>query len=383
MWKATVLAMTSLVLLVGARQSLAADPVPIGRWEIVHTTGDSSAQTYAGGFSTYLTAGGTGYTFGTIANSVCVINGEHFNVVPSWTALPEANMFQITITVDNLGLGPNVSFVYIGTYNPITPVPGSSGKTIPAITGIYYPIGDASACSVDIRNDAPGQFVATFFPTISSGSAIGSLDDLSADNGSPFDLAVTATVNFTPPPAPGQIAGSVSLASNPTVHGTPCFATSGDVVNPLAINSVTSSQPGVTEYAFADGFDPSGVPSTLYLNGISVNLYSPTPPIANNAVQVTSTQWAIAAAIGEDDPAAGPSAVDNDGTNTDILFFYGVIGGVCDGAGGIDAPFHFIPGNPVAHKRTPIGRKRVPQHPRDTHEKESSNRRTLAGQLNW
>ena len=60
--------------------------VPTGRWEIVHTSGDNSDQTalYPGGFSTFLLSGGTGYTYGTFANSICVIDDEGYNVVPSW-----------------------------------------------------------------------------------------------------------------------------------------------------------------------------------------------------------------------------------------------------------------------------------------------------------
>ncbi|MGB9464890.1 MAG: hypothetical protein WBR10_07235, partial [Candidatus Acidiferrum sp.] len=85
--------------------------VPVGRWEIVHTSGDNLAQTalYPGGFSTFLTASGTGYTYGTFANSICVIDDEAFNVVPTWVGLG-GNGYQITITVDNLGAAPNVSF---------------------------------------------------------------------------------------------------------------------------------------------------------------------------------------------------------------------------------------------------------------------------------
>src|SRR5882757_1665243 len=93
--------------------------VPVGRWEIVHTSGDNSAQTdlYPGAFSTFLRADGTGYTYGTFASSICVIDTETFNVVPTWIA-QDVNTYQITFTVNNLGLGPDFSFVYTGTYNP-------------------------------------------------------------------------------------------------------------------------------------------------------------------------------------------------------------------------------------------------------------------------
>ncbi len=241
-------------------------PVPVGRWEIVHTSGDNSAQTdlYPGAFSTFLRADGTGYTYGTFTDSICVIDTATFNVVPTWIA-QGGNSYQITITVDNLGLGPNFSFVYM--------------------------------------------------PTLFEGSASGSLDAFSADNGSAFDSRVGATIFFDIPPAPGQIAGTVSLASNPTFQTRPCFATTSGVVNPLTINPNLSSQTGASEYMFAKGFDPFGVPTTLFLNGFSANQYATAANTDPNAIQITSTDWAVVAAIGEDIPAAGVAGVSNDGIN--------------------------------------------------------------------
>jgi hypothetical protein len=32
-----------------------------------------------------------------------------------------------------------------------------------------------------------------------------------------------------------------------------------------------------------------------------------------------------------------------------MAFFYGVLGGVCNNAGGVDAPFQFISGTPIVH----------------------------------
>lgn len=324
--------------------------VPVGRWEIVHTSGDNSGQTalYPGGFSTFLRADGTGYTFGTFAGSICVIDAEPFNVVPTWVALG-GNDFQITITVDNLGLGPNFSFIYTGTYDPNTPVPGNPSEFIPAITGTYYAVGDVSACSVATQS-SPGNFVATLLPTISSGSISGSLDGFTADNGSAFDSTVSATLTFSAPPALGQIAGTLSLASNPTFNQMGCFATTNGVVTPLTIDSNTSSQSGVAEYMFAEGLDPQGAPTTLFLNGFSANLYTTDTNTDPNAIQISTTEWAAAAAIGEDYPPAGTAGVSNDGTNNVMVLLYGVIGGVCDGAGGVDAPFHFISGSPIVHK---------------------------------
>jgi type VI secretion system secreted protein VgrG len=326
-----------------------------GRWEIVHTSGDNSAQTawFPGSFSTFLRTDGTGYTYGTFTASVCVIDVENSNIVPTWVALG-GNNFRITITVDNLGQGPNFSFIYNGIYDFHSPVPGNPSESIPAIVGTYYAVGDVSACSL-VTQASPGSFVATFLPTISSGSASGSLDGSAADNGSPFDSTVSATVTFSAPPADGQIAGSVSLASNPTYNHVECFAATNGVVTPLTINANKSSQSGIFEFIFAEGLDPQGVPTTLFLNSFSANLYTPGTNTDPNAAQITTTEWAAAAAIGEDNPAAGVAGVISDGTNDAIVVRYGVVGGVCNDAGGVDAPFHFLSGSPLVDKQ---GKKR-------------------------
>jgi hypothetical protein len=349
------------------------DPA-VGRWEIVHTSGDSSAQTvlYPGGFSTFLNADGTGYTYGSVANSICVIDAESFNITPTWVPVGGTS-YQITITVNNLGKGPNFSFIYSGTYSAVTPVPGDASYTIPAISGTYYAMGDVSACSL-VTQSSPGNFVATFLPTISSGSASGALDKFSADNGSPFDSTVSATINFSAPPANGQMAGTVALSSNPTFTGLPCFATTSGVVNPLTINPALSSQTGAGEYMFAEGFDPNGTATTFFLNGFSANLYTGanTDP---NALQLAITDWAVAAAIGVDNPSAGVRGVSNDGTNTAMVFSYGVIGGVCDGAGGVDAPFHFLSSKHVDHKhKRRNGPRFGPRSHRDHDESGENNR---------
>ncbi len=343
-----VFALTGAVTL--DTNAITAESPAVGRWEIVHTSGDNSAQAdqYPGGFSIFLEADGTGNTPGSFTNSMCVPDVESYNVVPTWVALG-GNNYQITITVNNLGLAPNLSFIYTGTYDPLTAVPGDSSLLIPAMTGTYYAVGDASACSLATVT-TPGNFVATFLPTLSSGSASGSLDGMAAANGSAFDSTVNATITFSTPPAPGQISGTVALASNPTFNSLPCFATTDGVVNPLTINPNKSSQSGVYEYMFAEGLDPYGAPTTLFLQGFSADLYTTASNTDLSATQVSSTEWAVFAAIGEDNPVVGIPGVSNDGTNSAIVMLYGVIGGVCNSAGGVDAPFHFISGTPIVHR---------------------------------
>ncbi len=148
----------------------------------------------------------------------------------------------------------------------------------------------------------------------------------------------------------------MSFGSIPALNSNVCFAAPGGLVTPLVINSSLSSQSGIFEFIYADGFDPNGVPTTLILNGFSANLYGPTNTDPN-ADQIDTNEWASGAAIGEDDAADGTSGVANDGTNTAIVFFYDVVGGACNNAGGPDAPFFFVHGKPVHHRH-----KRHPHH---------------------
>jgi hypothetical protein len=340
---------TVLVLLWFTNVSRAQTSPMVGRWEIVPLSGDSAAQDgFPGSFSVFLNADGTGYTYGSITSSACVVDAESSNIVPTWIALG-GNQFQITISVNNLGQGPNFSFIYTGTYSASTPIPGAPSIQIPAITGTYYPVGDVSACNTTSQT-SPGNFAATYLPTISSGTASGALDGNSAVNGEAFDSTVNASITFTTPPVPGQIAGTVSLSPNPTFNGNACFATTGGVVNPLTIDSNNSYQTGVFEYIFADGLDPYGAPTTLVLESSSVNLYTASSETSPLAAQVSSNEWAVFAAIGEDNPAVGSSGVKDDGTNDNIVVLYGVIGGVCNNAGGVDSPFHFVSGKSIKHK---------------------------------
>ena len=283
-----------------------------------------------------------------------MVDRENFNIVPTWVSLGGNNL-KITIAVNNLGLGPDFSFIYTGTYNPLTPIPGATSLLILTISGTYSSVGIVSACSLTTESSL-GNFVATFLPTISSGTVIDSLYDITADNNSEFTSPVMTTITFSAPPVDGQIAGTVALASNPTFNFNDCFATTGSVVNPLTINATKSNQSGAGEYMFAEGFDPHEVPTTLFLNGFSANVY-PGPNTDPNASQISSTDWAVVAAIGEDNVTAAPAGVSNDGKNDTMVFLYGVLGGACNGAGGVDAPFHFLSGKPIVHKH-----KKHPRH---------------------
>jgi len=360
-----------VLLVVSAIPATVLAQVPAGRWEIVHMTGDSSAQTnfFPGGFSTYLYSDGSGDGTDTASNSICIMSS--YNVTPSWISLG-GNSYQITFAVDNEGLGPNVTFIYTGAYSASTPVPGDLALLIPAITGTYYTTGDASACSTATMA-SPGTFIATFLPDLSSGSSSGSLDSGNTQGGQPFDNTVSTTITFSVPPSPGKLAGTVSLATNPTFNQNACFASTAGVPNALTINASLSSQVGILETIYAQGLDSQGSATTLLLQGYSANLYTTENNTDETANQLTSTEWAAGAAIGEDDPdltetqGIGADGVSSDGTNNAIVVYYNVIGGVCDGAGGSDAPFHFLSGHPVPHqqhkphRRSPV--RRLPRVP--------------------
>lgn len=322
-------------------------PLPVGRWEIVNTSGDNSSQAQfgPGQFSVFLMAKGVSNVGATSTNSNCVPNFSGNNVVPAWKPLG-GSRYQVSITINNNGQAPNLTFIYTGTYNPHSYIPGNSVSilSIPAMSGKYYPVGDASLCSTATQSN-PGNFVATFLPTLSSGSAAGPLAGADANNTMAFDSAVNATISFAVPAGLGQMGGTVSLISNPTFHGVPCFATTQGVVNPLIIDPNASTQSGILNFMFAKGFDSAGNPTTLVIPSLSANFYSTSNNTDQFAIPLTNNEWAVGAAIGEDNPAAAPPGVSNDGTNNNIAVFYSVTGGACDGANAsiTASPFNFSP----------------------------------------
>lgn len=330
----------ALLLIAGCAQINST--APAGRWEIVNTSGDNASQSQfgPGGFSVFLKTDGSSYVPGTITNSNCVPNASGTNVIPSWMAVG-GSKYQIFVAINNAGMPP-LAFSYTGTYNPRTPVSGDGTKFIAAISGTYYPLGDASLCSTATQSN-PGTFVATFVPALSSGSASGSLAGADANNTMAFDSPVNAAINFSAPPTPGQSSGTVTLSSNPTFHGVSCFAATNGVMNPLTIDPVSSSQSGLIDSMIANGIDPTGQPTTLFLTGFSSNFYSTNNNTDPFAFQLTDGEWAVGAAIAEDNPAMAPGGVENDGTNNDIAVFYSVIGGACDGANGssLASPFKY------------------------------------------
>lgn len=334
-----------LVLLLSSCQD--SGTFPAGRWEIVNTSGDNSSQAPSGPgqFSVFLNADGSSSISATSTNSNCVPNVTGNNIVPTWKPLGGGS-FQIAIAINNNGQAPNLSFIFAGTYNRFTHVPGNPVPfiSIPSLSGKYYPVGDASLCSTATQSN-PGNFVATFLPTLSSGSASGPLAGVDANNTMAFDSAVNTTITFSAPAGPGQISGTVSLVSNPTYHGISCFATTQSVVNPLTIDPKTSTQSGIVNYMFARGFDPAGNPTTLFLPSFSSNFYSTNNNTDQFAIPLINNEWAAGAAIGEDNPVAAPQGVVNDGTNNNIAVLYSVIGGACDGASTFNSasPFNFSP----------------------------------------
>jgi hypothetical protein len=177
-----------------------------------------------------------------------------------------------------------------------------------------------------------------------------------------------ATITFSTPTTPGGVSGIVTLGSNPTFGGAACFANTAGVVNPLTINGSTSAQSGIIEQIYAQGFDPQGNPTTLVLDGYSANVYMTTTNTDPTANPLTTDEWAAGAAIGEDNPAAAPDGVSQDGSNNIMVLFYGVIGGACDSAGGADSPFHLLSGKPVRHghrRVRPRGNKGKPDRDHD------------------
>jgi hypothetical protein len=82
--------------------------------------------------------------------------------------------------------------------------------------------------------------------------------------------------------------------------------------------------------------DPAG--TQIWLNGYAAKPNNDSAAVGENFLTATDT---------------GSSMTTDNGTNNNIIFFYGVSGGPCDGLGGGDAPFH-----PIKKKTQRITRRR-------------------------
>lgn len=321
-----------------------------GRWEFVHTSGDSLAQWnsaagtgFPGQFSTYLTSSGVGLTYLTLDSLAC---DQTENITPTWTAVGE-NQYRITFTVTGNPAG-TFQFIYTGTYTTHyqRTAKGGGSVYVTAVYGNYTTTGNVSACS-----SGSGQFVATYFPDVPATSYTGNLEAAypppMADQPS-----IATTLNFSAPSTQGGLAGTIDVGTM-TYQGQACFTpVSGD--HTLNIDSAASYQSGMMVMVYAT--DGNGV--RVLLSGFSANFVPETGDETDPYGYKLTGGEGVGAAVGEDDPDDGIKGIANDGANNYFVFLYGISGGPCDGVGGGDDPFvprskskHVSPKIPDCSKR--------------------------------
>jgi len=320
-----------LLAVLAPRIASSATTTPQGRWEFVNISGDNTSQYnpntnpdtgYPGAFSTYLTANGGGLTKNTTDSLICdqFSNG---NVTPSWT-LQANGQYKVTFTVTGNPTG-TFQFIYTGTYTTSYKQDGkgNSSVTLTVMYGNYTTTGKVNAC-----NYGSGQFVATYFPDLPLTTFKGTLDG--ADGSPAADQTSISTSLNLATAAQGSLAGTIDLGTM-TYKGKACFVPVS-ASHTLNINASLSSESGmfVTFYAT----DKNGV--QLLLAAFSANL---TTDMSDPNGIPSGALNAVGAAVGEDDPNGGNSGISNDGTNNDLVVYYGITGGPCDGVGGGDAPF--------------------------------------------
>ncbi len=218
------------------------------------------------------------------------------------------------------------SYTFTGTFNP---TPDNSNG--PTITGTYTTNVNPA------YSNGSGTFVATWFPDFPATTEIYIGGLAGPDNGSgPVDVPTMITLGTNK--TTHDLIGTVSipgLANNGTVgipgmtnNGIACF------VSTLMIQNV--SNPAL----IGVGGAPNGI-GVPFASGVGVTIF---------AQDTAGTQLSLigyvvkpngnSAAVGE----SYMTNTDNDGdsttTNNELVLYYGITGGPCDGFGGGDSPFH-------------------------------------------
>jgi hypothetical protein len=334
--KFATLALITLALL--AATSVSAQTAPNGRWEFAVTSGDTAYQLEHMGqttFSTYLTLSGTKLT-GNSQETTNTSLAENFccndTVTGTYVTTRGATTVTVVFSIPSNNSG-QVAFNYTfeGTYNA---KPSNSGG--PTITGTYTTTA-SSAFSEG------GTFTATWFPNFPSTPEefTGTLDGPDTGAGA---LNVPATI-YLGTNSSNNLIGTVLLPAMTNASGVACF------VGTLTIQTVDSS------LLNGLGGGPNGV-GVPYASGVGINVYA--QDSAGTLLSLTGYSAKPnndSAAVGENYLSAtdtGSSETTDNGTNSNIIFLYGVTGGPCDGLGGGDAPFH-----PVT-KTQRIVRRRLP-----------------------
>jgi hypothetical protein len=324
-----------LALLVAT--SVNAQTAPNGRWEFAVTSGDTTYQLENMGqttFSTYLSLSGTKLT-GNSQQTTNTAMAEIFCCNDTVTGTYVTSKGGVTTVTVEFSVPANndgqaaFNYTFEGTYNA---KPSNSGG--PTITGTY-------TTNAGSTFSEGGSFVATWFPNFPSTPEefTGTLDGPDTGKGS----TNVATTIYLGTNSANDLIGTVSVPGLTNANGVACFAgtlTIQTVENSLLLG--VGGGPNGVGLPFASGvriyvFATDSAGTQISLDGYSAKPNNDSAAVGENYLTSTDT---------------GTSETTDNGTNSNIIFLYGVTGGPCDGLGGGDAPFH-----PVQQTQR-VGRRR-------------------------
>jgi len=313
----------TLALLIAT--SVSAQTAPTGRWEFAVTSGDTAYQLDNMGqtsFSTYLTLSGstlTGNSQETTNTSLAEMSCCNDTVTGTYVTTKGVTSVTVTFSIPaNRSTGQAAfNYVFTGTYNA---KPSNSGG--PTITGTYTTTAGST------YSDG-GNFTATWFPNFPTTPEefTGSLDGPDFGSGA-TDVATTIYLGTN---SSNDLIGTVSVPGMTNANGIACFA--GTLTIETVKNALISDVGGAPEGV--------GVP---FASGVGINIFAQD----SAGTQIWLTGYAAkpnndSAAVGENfltNTDTGSSETTYNGTNSNIILYYGISGGPCDGLGGGDAPFH-------------------------------------------
>ena len=325
----------TLGLLIFVFSAIAAAPVsaqvaPNGRWEFVVTSGDTQYELNLTGqttFSTYLGLTGTTLsgdsqqTTNTTAAEIFCCNDSVAGTFRKHEGTTTA-VVEFAIPANSATGQVGFNYTFTGTYNTN---PNNSGG--PTITGTYTTNASSS------YSNGSGTFVATWFPDFPAAPEKYNGGLTSPDVGSgPSDVPTVLTLGTNA--TTHDIIGTVSVPGL-TTNGVACFVgtlTIQSIANP-GLNGVGGAPNGVG-VSFASGvglniFAQDSAGTQLWLNGYSAK------PNGNSAAVDESF-------LDDNTDCDGDNTSTNNGTNNELILYYGITGGPCDGLGGGDAPFHRV-----------------------------------------
>ncbi len=322
-----VLGLLLFVFAAVAAAPASAQIAPNGRWEFAVTSGDTQYELDLTGqttFSTYLSLTGTTLsgdsqqTTNTTAAEIFCCNDSIGGTFRKHDGTTTA-VVEFAIPANSVTGQVGFNYTFTGTYNAN---PSNSGG--PTITGTYTT--DANSA----YSNGSGTFVATWFPDFPATPLkyLGGLTGPDAGSG-PSDIPTVLTLGTNP--TTHNVIGTVSVPGL-TTNGVACFVgtlTIQSISNPT-LNGVGGAPNGVG-VPFASGvglniFAQDSAGTQLWLNGYSAK------PNGNSA--------AVDESYLDNTDCDGDNTSTDNGTNNELILYYGITGGPCDGFGGGDAPFH-------------------------------------------